>query len=255
MKAKTAIQVRPPERRRTDAPSDIAPAQDPKPAGLRRAQITAPAKGQPAASFSPLRDFLGVYVDARTWGAACYILVSLVTGVFYFTWAVIWLSLSIGFLILIVGLPLAFLFLLSVRGLALVEARLVQASLGVPVSAGPLFARAEPKWWDRLKALAIDRSTWSALLYLILQLPLGTIYFCLSVALVSVALGLVSVPFLYLLRPMPPMMIGSQPLLGLPLWFVFLTGLGGFVVLTAALHLIRGIGRWHGKYAQALLAA
>ena len=255
MKAKTAIQVRPQERRRTDALSDIAPARASKPAGRQRVELTAPAQGQPAASFSPLRDFLGVYVDARTWGAACFILVSLVTGIFYFTWAVIWLSLSIGFLILIVGLPFAFLFLLSVRGLALAEARLVQASLGVPISAGPLFAKAGPKWWDRLKALVTDRGTWSALLYLILQLPLGTIYFTLSVTLTSLGLGLVSVPFLYLLRPEPPMMIGSQPLLGLPLWSVFLTGLAGFVILTAALHLIRGIGRWHAKYAQALLAA
>jgi len=255
MKAKTAIQSRSQERRRTVAPSDEAPSQDPKPAGRQRAQITGPAQSKPAASFSPLRDFLGVYVDARTWGAACFILVSLVTGIFYFTWAVTWLSLSIGFLILIVGLPLAFVFLLSVRGLALVEARLVQASLGVPVSAGPLFAKAGPKWWDRLKALVTDRGTWSALLYLIMQLPLGTIYFCLSVALVSLALGMVSIPFLYFLRPVPPMMIGGEPLLGLPLWFVLLTGLAGFVILTAALHLIRGIGRWHGKYAQALLAA
>jgi hypothetical protein len=255
MKAKTAVQVRSQGRRRTVTLSDEAPAQDSKPADRQTTQIAPPAQSQPAASFSPLRDFLGVYVDARTWGAAGFILVSLVTGILYFTWAVIGLSISIGFLILIVGLPFAFLFLLSARGLALVEARIVQASLGVPVSAGPLFAKAGPKWWDRLKALVTDRGTWFPLVYLILQLPLGTFYFCLSVALVSAALGLISVPFLYFLRPVPPMIIGTQPLLGLPLWSVLLTGLGGFVILTAALHLIRGIGRWHAKYAQALLAA
>ncbi len=253
MKAKTAILVRPHGRRRTIAIFDDTSAPASKPAPRQAAQISAPAESRPAASFSPLRDFLGVYVDPRTWGAAFFILVSFVTGILYFTWAVTGLSLSISFLILIIGLPFAFLFLLSVRGLALVEARLVQASLGVTVTPGPVFAKAGPKWWDRLKALVTDRGTWSAFLYLILQLPLGTIYFIVSVTLVSLALGLISAPFLYLLTPMPVIMIGSEPL-HLPLKAVFLTGAGGFLVFTLALHVIRGIGRWHAKYAQALLA-
>lgn len=255
MKAKTAIQVRPQERRRSLALFDDAPGREPKPTGAQGARITAPAQAQPAAWSSPLHEFLGVYGDAGTWGAACFILVSFVTGILYFTWSVIWLSLSVGLLILIAGLPIAFLFLLSVRGLALVEARLVQAALGVRVRAGPLFGKAGQNWWERLKAVVSDRGTWSALAYLMLQLPLGTIYFGLSVTLISLGLGLLSLPFLYWLKPVPPMMFGSVPLLALPLWSVLLIGVVGFVILTAALHVIRGIGRWHAQYAQALLAA
>jgi hypothetical protein len=255
MRTKTAIQVREQESRRVPAAIDEASAGDPKPTGAQGARITAAAQAQPAAWSSPLLEFLGVYGDAGTWGAACFILVSFVTGILYFTWSVIWLLLSVGLLILIAGVPIAFLFLLSVRGLALVEARLVQAALGVPVRAGPLFGKAGPKWWDRLRAVVSDRGTWSALVYLILQLPLGTIYFGLSVTLISLGLGLLSIPFLYWLKPVPPMMFGSVPLLALPLWSVLLTGVVGFVILTAALHVIRGIGRWHGQYAQSLLAA
>ena len=68
-----------------------------------------------------LGNFFGVYTDARAWGALLYMLIAFVTGVLYFTWAVTGLSISLSFSIFIFGLPLALLFLLSVRGLALLE--------------------------------------------------------------------------------------------------------------------------------------
>ena len=216
------------------------------------ARIPADAR-QPAAPVSILGKILGVYADPLTWGAAFFILVSLVTGIVYFTWAVTGLSLSIGFLILIIGLPFAFLFLLSVRGLALVEARLVEASLGTRIAPAPVLGQPGLTWLERLKALVTDKSTWSTLLYLVLQLPLGVIYFSVTVSLVALALGLISAPFLYVLTPVPVITIGSEAL-RLPIWALVLTGIAGFLLLTAAMHVIRGIGRWHAKYAKALLA-
>ena len=194
-----------------------------------------------------------MYADPLTWGAAFFILVSFVTGILYFTWAVTGLSLSLSFLILIIGLPFAFLFLLSVRGLAMIEARLVEAALGTRIAPPPVFGKPGLRWLERLKALVTDKSTWSTLLYLILQLPLGVIYFSVTVSLVALALGLITVPFLYVLTPMPVITIGSEAL-RLPIWALVLTGITGFLVLTAAMHIIRGIGRWHGRYARPLLA-
>ncbi len=254
MKAKTAILVRPQGRRRTIALVDRASEPASKSARQQMAQIAPAAEKPLAASFSPLRDFLGVYVDPRTWGAAFYILVSFVTGILYFTWAVTGLGLSIGFLILVIGLPFAFLFLLSVRGIALVEARLVQASLGTGTAPAPIFRDAGLKWWARLKALVTDRSTWSAMLYLILQLPLGTIYFCVTFTLTALALALISAPLLYVLTPMPVLSVAGE-VYRLPFWAPVLIAMGGFLLLTAAMHMIRGIGRWHGRYAKALLGS
>ena len=66
-------------------------------------------------------------------------LVSLVTGIMYFTWAVTGLSLSVGLLVLIISLPFIGLFFLSVRGIALVEGRIVEALLGVRMPRRPIF--------------------------------------------------------------------------------------------------------------------
>ncbi len=199
------------------------------------------------------RGFLGVYADPQTWGAAFFILVSFVTGILYFTWAVTGLALSVSFLILIIGLPFALLFLLSVRGLAQTEARLVATSLGVDLDAASVLGKPGLKWMERLKALVTDRSTWSALLYLVLQLPLGVIYFSVTITLVSLGLGLMTAPFLYVLTPRPIILINANPL-DLPAWVPVLIALLGFLVLTGAMHVIRRIGRWHAKYAKGLLA-
>src|SRR5262245_28285875 len=52
---------------------------------------------------SAFRRFLGVYEDPKAWGALLYMLISLVTGVVYFTWAVTGLSLSLSLAIFIFG--------------------------------------------------------------------------------------------------------------------------------------------------------
>lgn len=88
----------------------------------------------------------GVYIDPRTWGSLLFMFITFVTGIIYFTWAVTGVSLSISFLILIIGVPFAFLFLLSVQGLALLEGRLVEALLGVRMPRRPLFANPGMKW-------------------------------------------------------------------------------------------------------------
>ena len=90
-----------------------------------------PASPPPApVQRSLLARVFGVVTDPHTYGALFYMLLSLATGIFFFTWVVTGLSLSLGLLILIVGIPLTVLFFGSVRGLALLEGRLVEALLG-----------------------------------------------------------------------------------------------------------------------------
>ena len=108
---------------------------------------------------SVIARFFGVYADARAWGALLYMLIAFVTGVFYFSWAVTGLATSISFALFIFGLPFALLFFLSVRGLALLEGRLVEGLLGVRMPRRPLFTQQNLKWLDRLKELAMDRHT------------------------------------------------------------------------------------------------
>lgn len=194
----------------------------------------------------------GVYTDARAWGALLYMLIAFVTGVFYFTWAVTGVSLSISFLIFIFGFPVALLFLLSVRGLALLEGRLVEALLGIRMPRRPLFSHPDMKWFDRLKALLMDKATWLMLVYMLVQFVLGIAYFVSLVTVLSISLSFMALPFIQLFTDIPVMTWGDGPVY-FSYWQLILFSIGGFLLWTAFMHLARLVGQLHGRMAKWLL--
>jgi hypothetical protein len=206
----------------------------------------------PDRSLSALEAIFGVYADPRAWGALLYLLIALVTGILYFTWAVTGLSLAISFSIFIFGLPFALLFLLSVRGLALLEGRLVEALLGVRMPRRPLFGHQGARWLERLRLLVADRNVWLAILYMAVQMPLGIAYFTAVVVLVSLSIGFMAAPFAQLIWNIPILMFNNQQIF-LPYGTVLLVGLGGFLLLTLTMHMARGLGGLHGRYAKWML--
>lgn len=197
--------------------------------------------------------FFGVYTDARAWGALLYMLIAFVTGVFYFTWAVTGFSLSVSFAIFIFGLPFALLFFISVRGLALLEGRLVEGLLGIRMPRRPLFTQQNLKWFERLKELAMDRHTWFSILYMLIQFVLGTIYFVLFVTVLSISLSFIAIPVLQELFNLPTIQVGEGVRYFFPTWSYPLLVIGGILLWTIFMNLARGIGQLHGRMAKALL--
>ncbi|MBI9045708.1 MAG: sensor domain-containing protein [Anaerolineaceae bacterium] len=196
--------------------------------------------------------FFGVLGDPKAWGAIIYMFLAFITGILYFTWAVTGISLSIGFMVMIIGLPFVGLFLLSLKGIALVEGRIVEALLGVRMPRRPTFSRKDLSLWERLKALLKDTHTWKTLLYMIIQFPLGTIYFCLFVTLISLGLSGFAAPIVQTILGIPIIQFGTHnyyiPTTMMPLW-----AFGGVIILTANMHLAKLIGRVHGAIARGLL--
>lgn len=201
--------------------------------------------------------FFGVIGDPRAYGALVYMLLSLATGVFYFTWTVTGLSLTVGLFILIIGIPFALLFVGSVRVLAHVEGRIVEGLLGVRMPRRlPAVSAGDETLFVRIKDALIDVRTWSSMVYLLLMLPLGVAYFTVAVTGVSISLGLTGgslwslitnrsnfsisdVPWLdHLLHTAPGLVVAI--IVGLLLFFV-------------VLHIARGIGWLHGRLAELLL--
>ncbi len=196
--------------------------------------------------------FFGVAADPRTYGALFYMLLSLATGLFYFTWVVTGASVSVGLLILIIGVPLLMLFLASVRLLSLVEGRIVEVLLGERMPRRPLYTQRDKPWLTRIQEMFTDGRTWSAMLYFLLMMPLGTAYFTVFVTLLSVALSFIATP-LILVFP-ARWEVGMWP--GSPDGALFLIPLFcviGIVLLFATLHLARGIGKVHAWIAKQLL--
>ena len=215
---------------------------------------TSPVLKQAAKPRSFIIRFFNVYADPRTWGALLFMFIALVTGIVYFTWAVTGLSFSVSFSIFIFGLPFALLFLLSVRGLALLEGRLVEALLGVRMPRRPLFGAQGMKWFERLKLLVTDKSVWLAILYMLLQMPLGVLYFSLTTTLIVASLGFMVAPLAQVVWNIPVITTGYERIF-LPYWELVAFSLGGFLLLTLTMHLARGIGWLHGRYAKALLVS
>ena len=132
---------------------------------------------------SALGRFFGVAADPRTYGAMFYSILALATGIFYFTWVVAGISMSLGLSVIIIGIPFVILFLGSVRLLSLVEGRIVETMLGERMPRRPLYADRDRPVMERIKEVFIDPRTWSTLIYMLAMLPLGILYFTVAVTL------------------------------------------------------------------------
>jgi len=196
--------------------------------------------------------FFGVAADPRTYAAIFYMLLSLATGIFYFTWAVTGMSLSLGFAVLIIGLPFLVLFFGSVRLLSIVEGRIVEVMLGERMPRRPLYTERGQPWATRIIAMFTDPRSWSTLLYMLMMLPLGIIYFTLAVTMLAVSLSFVAAPLIWLFGGHLGMTFGdySGPDLN---WLAPVLFPVGIVLLFAFMHAARGIGHLHGQLAKHLL--
>ncbi|MFC1993378.1 sensor domain-containing protein [Chloroflexota bacterium] len=198
-----------------------------------------------------LSRFFGVFADPIAWGSFIYLLFSLATGILYFTWVVTGISLSAGLIVLIIGLPFTGLFILSVRGIGLVEGRIVEALLGIRMPRRQQFHQRNMGLWSRFKSIIFDRQTWFSIVYMILQLPLGTIYFSVFVTLIALSLSGIAMPILQLGYDIP-INIGNASYY-LDGWILFLAVITGILLATATMHLAKYVGSMHGTLAKALL--
>ena len=236
------------------APDEVADIYRETEAKVSRALRTPPVPPRRSA----LGRFFGVAADPRAYAGLIYMVLSLATGIAYFTVAVTGVSLSLGLSVLIIGIPFVVLFVGIVRLLALVEGRIVEALLGVRMPRRPLYTDRGKPMLERIKGMFTDPRTWSTLLYLVLMLPIGIAYFTLAVTGLSVAIGLVAGPIAWVLFGLGVFSIdgvvisgGSEflpPAIGVPL-----TILLGIVLLFSMLHLARGIASMHGAIAKHLL--
>jgi uncharacterized membrane protein len=234
------------------APEEVADAYRTTEATVRTA--LAPPARPPARSV--LGRFFSVFTDSRAYTSLFFMLLSLVTGIFYFTVVVTGLSMSAGFLVLIIGIPFFLLFLGLVRVLALAEGRIVESLTGIRMPRRPVYAQRDLPWYQRIKTILTDRHTWLALLYMIAMLPLGIAYFTLAITGVAVSLGLVGASIFQGIHDLgitdfgiPAGDFHSE----IPTVLLPIVALLGAVLLTLVMHLAKGIGIMHGHLAKNLL--
>jgi uncharacterized membrane protein len=237
------------------APDEVAGAYRTTEKQVRTALAPPPRKAPRTA----LGRFFGVYGDSRTWTALFFMLLSLVTGIFYFTVTVTGLSMSAGLMVMIIGIPFFLLFVGFTRVLALAEGRLVEGLLGQRMPRRPLYPSKGLRIIERIKEMLVDRRTWTTMFYFLLMLPLGILYFVIALTGISVSLGLIGGSIAGLLLEAGVgsggISLDDQVYFALsPLMAPVVMALG-VLLLTVVMHLVRGIGRGHGTLAKHLLVA
>jgi uncharacterized membrane protein len=213
---------------------------------------------------STTRRFFGIFLDARAYTSLFYMLLTLATGILYFVLVVVGLSLSAGLAILIIGVPFFLAFIGITRVISLGEGRLIEAITGERMPRRPVHPGPPGGWWARIGAMLTDARTWTTLLYFVLMLPLGILYFTIATIGLSIGGNLVLAPFAVVgeafgwvdddARGIPFALGHHWITLTGHSWVtsVFMFVIGVFV-LTLLMHVARGVGRGHARLAKALL--
>ena len=156
---------------------------------------------------------------------------------------------SVGFAILIFGVPFFLLFMASVRLFSLVEGRIIEVLLGERMPRRPQRVAGQTLM-EKIKEMLSDWRTWTTLVYMVAMLPLGVAYFSVVVTALAVSVSLTFAPLLQWFFEDMQINFGDgywdwpETLLLVPV---------GIIALTLLLHVVRLVGQLHGKLAKHLL--
>ena len=238
-------------------PEEIAAAY--RDADVKAMRTLRPPIVRPPASPTPVQQFLAVYSDPRAYMSLFFMFLSLITGIFYFTLVITGLSLSAGLAIVFIGLPLFVAFIGLVRVIARGEGHLLEAVSGERMPRRPIHPGPSDGFGDRILAMLKDGRTWTTLLYLVLMLPLGIVYFVMATTGLSVAVALLLLPVAGILQRLEwwvpwgnERLVFSPAWLDTPVGWIF-CGLFGVFILTSLLHVARLLIAFHARAAKALL--
>jgi Putative sensor len=201
--------------------------------------------------------FFGVFLDPRAYTSLFFMILSLATGIIYFVVTVVGLSMSIGLGVVIIGVPFFLTFIGLTRIISLAEGRLIEAMTGERMPRRPVHPGPPLGFWARIGNMLRDPRTWSTLAYLLLMLPIGIVYFVIAITGLSISLGLICAPLVDLIGATGWWWAADQVHVS-PAWLGTLWALpfvmgAGILLLTALMHLARGVGHLHALFAKALL--
>lgn len=148
-----------------------------------------------------MENYVKTTVKRPTMGHFVFLILSLPLGIFYFVITVTGISLGMGTLVIWIGLPILFITLLCIRGMAEIERRMVSSLLRMP-QPYQLPGQREPgrSFLRRFGNILRDPYTWTSMLYMFLKLPIGIISFTLAITLTTLSLALTLMPLAYLIN-------------------------------------------------------
>ena len=194
--------------------------------------------------------FFGVIARKATYAKLLYLLLSFPLGILYFVLIVTGLSLGLGLIITLVGIPILVGVLAACYSLAVVERGLAAGLLDAKIKA-PSRGEPPPKLWGKLTALLSNSVTWKGLFYLFVKFPLGIVNFVLLVTLLATSLGLVATPFYYRWADYTYV----EPWVLDTLWEALVLAVASLLLLFVSLHILNGLAWVSAQFARVMLGS
>lgn len=142
-----------------------------------------------------LRWFFGVPLRRATYYRLAYLLLAFPLGIAYLTFVTVGISLGIGLAILLVGIPILALTVGFALVLAGVERVLTDRLVGTDI--GARTSLPDEGALAKVKSIALDWRTYTALVYLPAKFLLGTVAFVFIFTVLSTAVAMMMVPLYY----------------------------------------------------------
>ena len=198
--------------------------------------------------------FFGVIAKRQTYLNMLYLLLSFILGIFYFVFLVTGISIGLGMVLALVGVPILVGMIFLWREFAKFEKYQTEKILGVKLSWKK--SKKVKGFWNKLWSRICEPFTWKSLGYLFVKFPLGIFSFVILITFLSIALSFIAVPFVYYLTNLGSFFMGScvngfcfvQNGFCSILW-----GLFGILFLFVSLHLFNWIAKFSGLLAKGLL--
>lgn len=193
--------------------------------------------------------------STRTWTTSLYLLLSVVSGTFWFTVIVAGVSIGLGAALIYVGLLLLLTLPFLWRAGARLERFMIGAAFGESIPS-PYRAAPHGTRWQRARLALTDPATWKDLTYLLLLLPLGIVWSSLILAVWGHVLTLAAAPIYIHWVPGRRIDWLAFSSLGLTLdtwWKVVLACVVGLGLSVPAAWIVRGAGPLHAGLARTLL--
>lgn len=124
-----------------------------------------------------------------------YLLLAFPLGLAYFVLFTVGLSVSIALMILVVGIILLLTFLVAALLVANLERAFTNLLLGTSIEGEPW--NREETWKPQVKAIVLDRRTWTSIIYLPVKFVFGLVGFVSIFIGLSTAFAMIMVPFYY----------------------------------------------------------
>ena len=202
-----------------------------------------------------LRSFLTPLIEGRTYLATLDLWLDLAFGVLWFTLFTVGITMGLGMLITLVGLPILVATFFAARAGGGVERRRVRLLLGVAIDEPTSRREAKnDRIFQKLIAPFRDRTTWKELLYLWLVQPvLSIVNFTVAVVAWTVPLWAITIPIYAFTWPGAAPEVWDGRRLDTPIE-VFPVMAAGLLLLPLVPWIIRGLAHVDAAVARALLS-